>query len=82
VTSALGGLVDVGTVILSSSDLVRHSAITLDFATEAVMMALAGNMVLKTAIAAVAGSKAFAWRLAVALWLMYGTGFAIWLMWR
>lgn len=77
-TSALGGLVDVGTVILSSSDLLNRGSVTSAAAVSYVFAALAANIVFKAVVALVAGTPAFAWRLLAALGVMFGSGLLVW----
>ena len=77
-TSALGGLVDVGTVILSSSDLMGHQAIDVNGAVMYVFTAIGASVGLKAGLAVALGSRAFAWRLLVAMGLMLGSGAVVW----
>jgi uncharacterized membrane protein (DUF4010 family) len=81
-TSALGGLVDVGAVILSSSDLLNRGSVTGAAALSYVFAALAANILFKAAVALVAGTPAFAWRLLAALGVMFGGGMMVWLALR
>ncbi len=76
-TSALGGLVDPGTVVISSSDLLNKHSIDVHLAVTFVFVALAANILLKVILAAVTGTVSFAWRLLAALSLMYAALLAV-----
>lgn len=80
--SILGGLVDVGTVIVSSAGLVSRGTISQDAAINYVLIGLTANIVAKALIAFVAGSWAFAWRLAAALAAMLLSGGLVWIFMR
>ncbi len=61
-TSTFGGLVDVDSISVSLSDLLAHAQIPLRTAKDGLLLALGANAVLKSIIAAYAGSLRFgAW---------------------
>ncbi len=77
-TSALGGLIDPGTVVLSSSDLLNRGSVPVDQAVSYVLVAVAASMLFKCIMAVVVGAHAFAWRLLLSLALMFGAGLGAW----
>jgi len=77
-TSLLGGSVDADAAVVSLSDLVRLGSVPPESARLGVMLALAGNAVIKTVIAAHAGTRGFARRVAAGFAIMFGAGFATW----
>ena len=81
-TSILGGLVDVATVILSASELLVSNKLTLNAAAGNVMLALAANIVLKVILAASAGTRAFATRMAISSSITLAVGWIAWLLVR
>jgi uncharacterized membrane protein (DUF4010 family) len=77
-TSALGGSVDCDAAAVSLSDLARTGAVPEDRAQLGLILALAANAVVKTAIAVNAGGPRFGRRLAAGFAAMFGAGFAVW----
>lgn len=77
-TSVLGGLVDVATVILSASELFSAQKLGLDAAAGNVMIALTANIILKIILAAGAGTRAFALRLAASSALSLAAAAVVW----
>ena len=75
-TSLIGGLVDVATVIAPAADLLRAHRLMLDTAAIGVLLALAANAILKTALAALSGTRGFVLRIAGSflLWAAVGAG--------
>ena len=80
-TSALGGLVDPATVIVSANDLLAPGRITLLMARAAVFTGLLANVLLKIVLASLSGTAAFTWRMTLAFAVMLGVGGAAWLAW-
>jgi uncharacterized membrane protein (DUF4010 family) len=76
--SALGGSADSDAVVLSSVDLLRGGALSADAAQVSILLALAANAVVKTAIAAYAGAARLALRLAAAFTVMFAVGGGVW----
>lgn len=76
--SALGGLVDPATVIVSANDLLASGKITVDTACAAVFIGLLANCALKIVLAAYSGTPAFARRTTVAFAIMLGSGALVW----
>lgn len=81
-TSAIGGSVNVDAVSVTLADLLHHAQISLPIGVVGVLVAWASNAVVKSAIAAVAGSAAFGWRVATGFVVMFGAGVAVLLMVR
>lgn len=79
-TSALGGLVDVGTVVLSAGDLLKAARITEQAAVAYVFVALGANILLKAAIAITTGTRMFALRFCGALAAMFGAACTAWIL--
>ena len=79
-TSVLGGLVDVATVILSASELLVSNKLSQNAAAGNVMLALAANIVLKVILAATAGTRAFAARMAISSAITLAVGGITWLL--
>ncbi len=79
-TSLLGGLVDVATVVAPASDLLKAHRLNVQTAEFAVLLALASNAVLKIVLAAVAGTRAFTYRLALPylVWVL-AAGVGVWM---
>jgi uncharacterized membrane protein (DUF4010 family) len=79
-TSLVGGLVDVATVIAPAADLVSSHQLGLETSAIAVLLALGSNAVLKIALAAITGTAGFALRitLSFALWAAVGAGAFFW----
>lgn len=77
-TSALGGLVDVATVAVSMANLLAGRKVGLPTAEAAVLLALATNVSLKLVLATVAGTRAFAWRMAASYVLIFSAGGLAW----
>ena len=75
-TSAFGGLVDADAIAVTLSDLLQHGKIALPAATRSLLLGLGANAVLKTIIAAYAGSLRFGWRAAAGFLVMFGAGAA------
>jgi len=73
-TSAIAGSVDVDAVVVTLSDLLGGGKTALSVASAAVLLALAANAVLKTALAFYAGTRAFGWRVLAAFALMFSVG--------
>jgi uncharacterized membrane protein (DUF4010 family) len=74
--SIIGGSFDVDAVAVTLCDLVGGSRTSLDVAGAALLLALASNAVLKTALAFYAGTRAFGWRVAVMFAAMFAAGTA------
>lgn len=77
-TSLLGGLVDVATVVAPAVDLLKEARISMGAAEAAVMLALVSNAVLKTALAAMAGTASFALRVGLTFVAWAAAGAAAW----
>jgi uncharacterized membrane protein (DUF4010 family) len=77
-TSLLGGLVDVATVIAPASDLIQAHKLSIGDAGIAVLLALASNAVLKVALAALSGTMQFAVRVLASFVLWACAGAAAW----
>lgn len=78
VTSLLGGLVDVATVIAPAVDLVGSHRISLGVAQIAILLALASNAGLKIVCAALTGPPAFTLRVAATFSFWATIGAAAW----
>jgi uncharacterized membrane protein (DUF4010 family) len=78
--SALGGSVDVDAVVLSSSSLVRGGVVGVGAAEASILLGLLANAVVKSLIAAYAGTTGLALRLAGAFVVMFGVGALAWLL--
>ena len=79
-TSAFGGFVDVDAIAVTLSDLVHGGQIPLRAAVIGVVLAWAANAVLKTILAASAGSVAFGWRVAAGFVTMFAAAaVALWM---
>lgn len=81
-TSLLGGLVDVATVIAPASDLVHAQTLSVRSAELAILLALASNAALKLVLAAISGTRAFAFRLFAAFLLWAAVGGAAYIFTR
>ncbi len=77
-TSALGGSLDVDAVTLSLADLLARGEVAAPLAALGVLIALFANAVIKSAIAAYAGTANFARRTAAGLAVMFAAGLAVW----
>lgn len=75
-TSAVAGSVDADAVVVSMAALVSEQRLDAFSGAAAVLLALAANALLKTGLAAYAGSAAFAWRVAAGFAVMFGAGAA------
>ncbi|MEN6534739.1 MAG: DUF4010 domain-containing protein [Bryobacteraceae bacterium] len=73
-TSAIGGSVDADAVVLSVAGLVTSGGVAVGIGSVSVLIALAMNGVIKTAIAFYAGTRPFAWKLAGGFAAMFGSG--------
>ena len=81
-TSLLGGLVDVDAIAVSLSDLAQHAQLPLPAAADAILLAVAANAVLKSIIAAYAGSLRLGARVTAGFVVMLGAGVAArWIHW-
>jgi len=76
-TSIIGGSFDVDAVAVTLCDLIRGSRTSLEVASAALLLALASNAVLKTALAFYAGTRAFGWRVAMMFAVMFAAGTAV-----
>ena len=79
-SSALGGSVDVDAVAVSTADFSAKGGIAPAAGALAVILALAANAVLKSALALSAAGWAFTRRLAEAFAVMIGAGILAWLL--
>ena len=79
-TSTLGGMLDVDAVSLSLAELLAQGRVTVAVSLLSIFLALLMNAVVKTAIAAYAGTAAFAWRTASGFAVMFGAGAGAWLL--
>lgn len=78
--SALGGSVDVDAVVLSASNLVRGGVVGVGAAEVSILLGLLANAVVKSLIAAYAGTTGLAVRLAGAFVAIFGAGALAWLL--
>jgi uncharacterized membrane protein (DUF4010 family) len=76
--SVAGGSIDVDSVAVSTADLLTRGHIFQPAAMLSVLLALLSNAVIKTGIAAYAGSPRFALRVASGFIAMFGTGVLAW----
>jgi uncharacterized membrane protein (DUF4010 family) len=73
-TSVIGGSIDVDAVSVSVAELFETGSVTLEHGLSAVLTALFSNAVLKTVLAATAGSLRFALRVAAGFAVMFAAG--------
>lgn len=77
-TSAIGGVVDPGTVVLSVADLLGHAKVTTEAAVSYVFVGLLANIALKIILAFALGARRFAFRLVAGFAVMLGAGGVAW----
>jgi len=78
IVSAAGGSVDVDAAVLSLSDLLKAGGLTMPATTLATLIALGGNAVVKTLLAAQSGVAGLGRRLALSFLLMLAAGALAW----
>jgi uncharacterized membrane protein (DUF4010 family) len=78
-TGALGGLLDVDAVAVSTADLLSSGSLAAGPAALCVLLALAANALTKAAIGFSAGTTAFGRRLAAGFVTMFAAGAFVWL---
>lgn len=76
--SALGGSADADAAVLSASDLLRSGTISAGAAQAGILLALLANAVVKSLVAAYAGTTRLALRLAGAFAVIFGAGALVW----
>jgi uncharacterized membrane protein (DUF4010 family) len=81
-TSAVGGIVDPGTVALSAADLLGHAKITSLAAASYIFVALAANIALKAVLGVTLGPRRFAMHLIGGFAVMLAAGGAVWWLMR
>jgi uncharacterized membrane protein (DUF4010 family) len=81
-TSTLGGSLDADAVSLSLSDLLARGSLTAPMGAACVLLALASNAVVKTAIAFYAGTATYARGVAAGFAAMLAAGAALWFVAR
>jgi len=77
-TSTLGGSLDVDAVAMSLTDLLARGTITAPDGAAALLLALAANAVIKTMIAAYAGTASFTRTVAAGFAAMAAAGLLVW----
>ncbi|MBI4873419.1 MAG: MgtC/SapB family protein [Acidobacteria bacterium] len=78
--SIIAGSFDVDAVAVTLCDLLGGNRTSLEVASAALLLALASNAVLKSALAFYAGTRAFGWRVAAAFSVMFAAGAGVWLV--
>jgi uncharacterized membrane protein (DUF4010 family) len=79
-TSTLGGSLDVDAVAMSLTDLLGRGTITAPAGAAALLLALAANAIIKTAIAFYAGAFSFTRTVAAGFAAMAAAGIGLWLL--
>jgi uncharacterized membrane protein (DUF4010 family) len=80
--SAIGGLMDVDAIALSTASMVDDHKVLADLGSISVLIAIVANAVFKTAMAFAAGARPLAWRLGLVFLSMFSAGAVAWFIWR